>query len=58
MTLKKEYPDYLGLDEKIQLISENTFDISEYLVYLNKQDKLKKISKEKLEQLITTLVAT
>ena len=48
MTLKKEYPDYLGLDEKIQLISENTFDISEYLVYLNKQDKLKRDFKEKI----------
>ena len=48
MTLKKEYPDYLGLDEKIQLISENTFDISEYLVYLNKQDKLKKDFKGKI----------
>ena len=41
LTLKKEYPDYLGLNEKIQKISENTFDISEYLVYLNKQGKLK-----------------
>ena len=48
MTLKKEYPDYLGLDEKIQLISENTFDISEYLVYLNQKDKLKKDFKEKI----------
>ena len=41
LTLKKEYPDYLGLDEKIQKISEQTFDISEYLVYLNKNGKLK-----------------
>ena len=41
LTLKKEYPDYLGLDEKIQKISEHTFDISEYLVYLNKKGKLK-----------------
>jgi len=41
LTLKKEYPDYLGLDKKIKLISENTYDISEYLVYLNKQGKLK-----------------
>ncbi len=42
LTLKKEYPDYLGLNEKVKLISENTYDISEYLVYLNKKDKLKK----------------
>ena len=41
LTLKKEYPDYLGLNEKIKNISENTFDISEYLVYLNKEKKLK-----------------
>ena len=41
LTLKKEYPDYLGLNEDIKKISENTFDISEFLVYLNKQDKLK-----------------
>ncbi|SVA65269.1 uncharacterized protein METZ01_LOCUS118123 [marine metagenome] len=41
LALKKEYPDYLGLNEKIQKISENTFDISEYLAYLHKQDKLK-----------------
>ena len=41
LTLKKEYPDYLGLNDKIKNISENTFDISEYLVYLNKEKKLK-----------------
>ena len=41
LTLKKEYPDYLGLNEKIKKISENTFDISEYLVYLNKKGRLK-----------------
>jgi len=41
LTLKKEYPDYLALDEKNKLISENTYDISEYLVYLNKLGKLK-----------------
>ena len=41
LTLKKEYPDYIGLDEKIKLISENTYDISEYLVYMNKKGKLK-----------------
>ena len=40
LTLKKEYPDYLGMNEKIKSISENTFDISEYLVYLHKQGKL------------------
>jgi glycerol-3-phosphate dehydrogenase subunit C len=40
LTFKKEYPDYLGLDQDIQKISKNTFDISEYLVYLNKQGKL------------------
>jgi len=41
LTLKIEYPDYLGADEKIALISENTYDISEYLVILNKQGKIK-----------------
>ena len=41
LTLKKEYPDYLGQREDIKRISENTFDICEFLVYLNKQDKLK-----------------
>ena len=41
LTLKKEYPDYLENDEKIKKISKNTFDISEYLVYLNKNGKLK-----------------
>ena len=41
LTLKKEYPDYLGLNEDIKKISENTFDISEFLIYLNKQNKLK-----------------
>tara|TARA_B100000686_G_C16805788_1_gene990214 strand:- start:14822 stop:15655 length:834 start_codon:yes stop_codon:yes gene_type:complete len=41
LTLKKEYPDYLEDDEKIKKISKNTFDISEYLVYLNKNGKLK-----------------
>ena len=48
LTLKKEYPDYLELDEKIKAISENTFDISEYLVYLNKENKLKKDFKSSL----------
>ena len=42
LTLKKEYPDYIGLTEKVKKISENTFDISEYLVYLDKKGKLKK----------------
>ena len=41
LTLKKEYPDYLGQREDIKRISENTFDICEFLVYLNTQDKLK-----------------
>ena len=41
LTLKKDYPDYLTQDSKVQKISENTFDISEYLVYLNKQGRLK-----------------
>ena len=47
-SLKKEYPDYLGLDDKIKSISENTFDISEYLVYLNKKELLKKDFKHSL----------
>lgn len=41
LTLKKDYPDYLGMNEKIQKISENTFDISEYLIYLKKKELLK-----------------
>ncbi len=41
LTLKKEYPDYLGSDDKIEKISSNTFDISEYLVFLHKNGKLK-----------------
>ena len=48
LTLKKEYPDYLGLNNAIKSISENTFDISEYLVYLNKKDLLKKDFKHSL----------
>lgn len=42
LTLKQEYPDYLGRDEKIELVSKNTFDISEYLIFLHKQGILKK----------------
>ena len=41
LTLKKEYPDYIGLDQKVKIISENTFDISEYLVFLHKKEMLK-----------------
>ena len=41
LTLKKEYPDYIGLDQKVKTISENTFDISEYLVFLYKKEMLK-----------------
>ena len=41
LTLKKEYPDYIGLDQKVKTISENTFDISEYLVFLHKKETLK-----------------
>ena len=45
MTMKKEYPYILGKNKKIasaiQKVAENTFDISEYLMYLNKQGKLK-----------------
>ncbi len=41
LTLKKEYPDYLGSNEKIKKIAKNTFDISEYLIYLHKEKKLK-----------------
>ena len=41
LTLKKEYPDYIGLDQKVKTISENTFDISEYLVFLHKKEILK-----------------
>ncbi len=48
LTIKKEYPDYLGMDKKIKNISENTFDISEYLVRLHKQGKLKTDFKHRL----------
>jgi len=41
LTLKKDYPDYLGFKEQIKKISDNTFDISEYLIYLNKKGILK-----------------
>ena len=41
LTLKKEYLDYIGLDQKVKTISENTFDISEYLVFLHKKEMLK-----------------
>ena len=41
LTLKKEYPDYLGYNESIQKIAVSTFDVSEYLVYLHKQQQLK-----------------
>ena len=41
LTLKKEYPDYIGLDQKVKTVSENTFDISEYLVFLYKKEMLK-----------------
>ena len=40
LTLKKEYQDYMEMNENIQSISKNTFDISEYLIYLHKQGKL------------------
>ena len=41
LTIKKEYSDYLEYSEEINIISENTFDISEYLYSLYKNDKLK-----------------
>ena len=41
MTLKSEYPEYLGVNEKVKKVSENTYDISEYLVMLKKEDKIK-----------------
>lgn len=52
LTIKKEYPYIFGKDEKlaalVQKVSENTFDISEYLVYLHKQEKLKTDFKHKI----------
>ncbi len=48
LTLKMEYPDYLGLDENVRKISENIFDISEYLVHLHKKKKLKIDFKNKI----------
>ena len=41
LTLKKEYNDYLTYTEKSKLVSENTFDISEYLFFLNRKKQLK-----------------
>ncbi len=45
LTIKKEYPYIFGKDPElaplVQKLSENTFDISEYLMYLHKQEKLK-----------------
>ena len=41
LTLKSEYPDYLCENEKVKKVSENTYDISEYLVMLKKEDKIK-----------------
>jgi Fe-S oxidoreductase len=41
LTLKREYSDYLEASERIKLISENTYDISEYLAMLNKKGKMK-----------------
>jgi len=41
LTLKQEYNDYLTYTEKSKLISKNTFDISEYLILLNKKNLLK-----------------
>ena len=39
MMLKKEYPKLLGTDDA-RLVSENTYDISEYLLMLHKQGDL------------------
>ena len=41
LTLKSEYPDYLEMSDKVQKISESTYDISEYLAMLKKEDKIK-----------------
>jgi glycerol-3-phosphate dehydrogenase subunit C len=41
LTLKKEYNDYLNYKKKSEAISKNTYDISEYFVYLNKKKLLK-----------------
>ena len=48
LTLKQEYVDYLEFEEKSKLVSKNTFDISEYLVYLNKKNLLKTDFKKSL----------
>lgn len=45
LTLKKEYPYIFGKDSTLaapaQKVSENTFDISEYLMYLHKKEHLR-----------------
>ena len=41
ITLMKEYNDYLNYKKKSEAISKNTYDISEYFVYLNKKKLLK-----------------
>ena len=48
LTLKKEYKDYLDINDKVEKISSNTYDISEYLVMLNKKGKLKNDFKKKI----------
>jgi Fe-S oxidoreductase len=45
LTLKKEYPYIFGKDpeyaKQVQKISEHTYDISEYLMFLHKTEKLR-----------------
>jgi Fe-S oxidoreductase len=45
LTLKKEYPYIFGKDRELaapaQKVSESTFDISEYLMYLHKKERLR-----------------
>jgi len=45
LTLKKEYPYIFGKDpqlaSQVQKISENTYDISEYLMHLHKNERLR-----------------
>ena len=48
LTLKKEYLDYIDKNDKIEKISSSTYDISEYLIMLNKEGKLKTDFKNKI----------
>ena len=45
---EKEYRDYMDINDKVEKIAANTYDISEYLIMLNKAGKLKNDFKKKI----------